>query len=174
MVFSSCVHDFNKKSLLIQFIIWLIQCLTQVACKSDLWTWRLLMQLVIGRLVNAVLSAFHHRARLVNMPCFNVVRRLFGKLASTRSQIPEHGASRHKSSSRRHDLVLVDCKGQEIMYLSAVGRLVHTVFHLEARPVSECGMFERSVQPHQNSAFLLAVLSVILSDEGDVGQVTYV
>jgi hypothetical protein len=28
MVFSSCVHDFNKKSLLIQFIIWLIQCLT--------------------------------------------------------------------------------------------------------------------------------------------------
>ena len=66
--------------------------------------------------------------------------------------------------------------------ISAVGRLVHTVFHLEARPVSERGMFERNVQPHQNSAFLLAVLSVILSDdhircaaaEGDVGQVTYV
>jgi hypothetical protein len=43
-------------------------------------------------------------------------------------------------------------------------------------------MFERNVQPHQNSAFLLAVLSVILSDdhircvaaESDVGQVTYV
>ena len=70
----------------------------------------------IGRLVNAVPSAFHHRARLANTSCFNVVRRLFGKFASSRCQIPEHGASRHRSSSRRRGLVPVDSEGQEIMY----------------------------------------------------------
>lgn len=54
----------------------------------------------IGRPVNAALSALHHRARLANTSCFNIVRRLFETVrrASSRSQTPEHGASTRRSS----------------------------------------------------------------------------
>lgn len=106
----------------------------------------------MGRLVNAALSALHHVARLANTHII---------LSSTR-----FGAGWLRRP-RNYRIVPERCSSSLVI-----------MFHLEARTMSVVCLTDCNVQPYQNSAFLLAVTSFILSDdrircaaaEGDVGN----